>query len=190
MAGLQSAAELTGRTHSILDRVVRDTFGQPARIVRESNGKPMILGADRIVQLSLAHCPVGAVLLFSATREVGVDAEPLQRCLCDPRVTAVVHDDLERGWISATTPQDRCRRSRDLWVLKESVAKLSGAGLTFRERQFSLTDLARPSNPRCWVTVLSIAGLRVAIAVGPDAGHRTAKANFSNSDAKSAGDCA
>ena len=174
------SAKLSLAAHLLARRAVSARSGtgeQNVVILRDENGKPYTERPG--VFFSLTHCPPYAVCVCSDI-PVGVDIERLR-----PIQTAVLRKvcaagELERffGYIpgrkkedtkpEAQTPED-IRRFFALWCLKESYAKLRGAGLfpAAREIVFSAVDPVVCSNRQdimCTLDYKTLPGYVIATA--------------------------
>jgi 4'-phosphopantetheinyl transferase len=92
------------------------------------HGPPRLLDAPGS-HASVAHCEGRAVVALADRVAVGVDVEP--------RTAAnfVGFEDValsaqERARLAATSPGDRAAQQTRMWVRKEAVVKLTGAGLS------------------------------------------------------------
>jgi 4'-phosphopantetheinyl transferase len=98
---------------------------------RGRHGKPCIDGSLQAgdVRFSLAHTDGFAAVAAAFGRDVGIDAEALDRAVDADGIAARHFTRRERGGLVRLGAAERRRRFFRLWTVKEAVLKAAGTGL-------------------------------------------------------------
>ena len=147
---------LKGRTgheagRALLKEMYRENFGEKMpEILTGEWGKPYF--AEGNVHFSITHTKGHAFCALS-DREVGIDAEELDRAVKPPLAAKILSPGELAQYEAA---EDKNRSLLTFWVLKEAAAKCSGRGLRGypNNTDFSLNDSRVTEIDGCLVAVI------------------------------------
>lgn len=93
-------------------------------------GKPFVSRpAGARISFSLSHCDDYIVVASAAKYEIGVDVEPLGRCVDDERLAPKYCTSVERSLLASLPHSERSAQFLRFWVMKEAISKAAGLGL-------------------------------------------------------------
>jgi phosphopantetheine--protein transferase-like protein len=93
-------------------------------------GKPFVSSpAGARICFSLSHCDDYIAVASAAEYEIGVDVEPLDRCVDDERLATKYCTSLERSLLAPLPQSERSAQFLRFWAMKEAISKAAGLGL-------------------------------------------------------------
>jgi 4'-phosphopantetheinyl transferase len=132
-------------SHAALRNCLAMAVGQAAAAIRFSRsafGRPSLTGNDAVsvVDFNLSHSGNHALIVWSATRRVGVDIEWRRADWAWQALVSGVFGDVDALQLAATPLARQCERFFDIWVAKEALLKASGDGIGAGLADFSVAS--------------------------------------------------
>lgn len=111
------------------------TFGETPR------GKPFLKAglSDTRLEFNLSHTRGLVACAMARGADVGIDVESVDRASAAREISLRYFTPSEIGWLDAAPDDEHRARFIELWALKESYLKATGAGLTDALDSFSFS---------------------------------------------------